>query len=316
MQGNNLSKIFRGYCMKLSIGILGRMSLVAIGSTLCLSLPAQAQVLTFQGTTSGQWGLPSNPSGSTFLSGENGGTNSRLTWGRTDNCSGCTSFSNYVQYNGASFQAGVGSLFQLGGFSYQNGSTWDPFNGDFPLVLSLNFANPALGSQSFSFLFNILNTPNVTGNAVLDGDRLRFSNSGISSQSFTLGNTIYNLQLIGFSRDGGNTLVSEFNSPEGTIANASLYGQIQAIGTIPPPPSPPSPAPVIAPSPAPVVSTPSPSPSPEPVSLDIIPPLPDSETSANSSTSNSSPSSVPEPTTGLAALFGLGLLFRARRRNN
>jgi MYXO-CTERM domain-containing protein len=296
--------------MQFGTGMWGRISLVAIGSTLCLSFPAQAQVLTFQGTTSGQWGMPSNPSGSTFLSGENGGNNNRLTWGRTDSCSGCTSFNNYVQYDGLGFQAGVGSTFRLGDLSYRNGSVWDPFNGDFPLDISLNFSNPALGNQNFSFLFNILNTPNVTGNAVLDGDRLRFSNSGISSQSFTLGNTIYNLQLIGFSSDGGNTLVSEFNSPEGTIARASLYGQIQAIGTILPPPSPPSPAPVIAPSPEPVVSTPSPSPEPI-VSPGVILPLPDSKTPANSS-----PSSVPEPATGLAALLGLGLLIQARRRNN
>lgn len=68
-----------------------------IASTLGSNLPAQAQALTFQGTTSGQWGMSSNPSGSTFLSGKNGSTDNRLTWGRVDSCNGCTSFTNYVQ---------------------------------------------------------------------------------------------------------------------------------------------------------------------------------------------------------------------------
>lgn len=264
--------------------------MVAIASTFVPNLPsAQAQSLTFQGTTSGQWGMPSNPSGSTFLSGENGGIDNRLTWGRVDNCLGCTSFTNYVQYDGLGFQTGVGSNFRLGDLTYRNGSVWDGFNGDFPLGISLNFANPTLGNQNFSFLFNIFNSPNVTGDPVVDGDRLRFSNSGISSQTFTLENTIYNLQLIGFSGDGGNTLLGEFNSPEATTAYASLYGKIQAIGSIPTPePTPPAPIP-----------------SPEPII--ILPIEPSLESPIES------PLEVPEPQSILGMIMGVGFLAISRR---
>ncbi|NJL90225.1 MAG: hypothetical protein HC916_10870 [Coleofasciculaceae cyanobacterium SM2_1_6] len=146
------------------------VSMMAIASITTIDRPAQAQSLIFQGTTSGQWGMPSNSSGSTFLS-NNGGVNNRLTWGRVDNCWDCTTFPNYVQYDGLGFQTGVGNPFRLGNVSYQNGSAWDIFSGGFPLGIDLNFASPTLGSQSFSFLFDILTTPNVTGNAVLDGDR-------------------------------------------------------------------------------------------------------------------------------------------------
>ena len=34
--------------------------------------------------------------------------------------------------------------------------------------------------------------------------------------------------LMGFSSDGGNTFVSEFDSPEESIAEAMLYAQIRA----------------------------------------------------------------------------------------
>lgn len=278
-RGQHFSRVF-------STG-LWATGMVAIASTFGSNLPsAHAQSLTFQGTTSGQWGMPSNPSGSTFLSGESGGIDNRLTWGRVDNCLGCTSFTNYVQYDGLGFQAGVGNNFRLGDLTYRNGSVWDGFNGDFPLGISLNFANPNLGSQNFSFLFNIFNSPNVTGDPVVDGDRLRFSNNGISSQAFTLGNTIYNLQLIGFSGDGGNTLLKEFNSPEGTTAYASLYGQIQAIGSIPTPPAP-------IPSPEPIVISP------------IEPPV---------ESPIESPPEVPEPQSILGMIMAMGFLGLSRRR--
>jgi hypothetical protein len=35
--------------------------------------------------------MPTDPSGSTIISNQNGGTNNRLSWGRTDSCLGCTS---------------------------------------------------------------------------------------------------------------------------------------------------------------------------------------------------------------------------------
>ncbi len=283
----------RGYFSMVFSPALWLVAIAATASTFGINLPAQAQALTFQGTTSGQWGMPSNPSGSTFLSGDNGGIDNLLTWGRIDACFACTSFTNYVQYDGLGFQTGVGSTFRLGDLSYQNGSVWDGFNGDFPLGIALNFANPALGSQNFSFLFNIFNSPNVTGDPVIDGDRLRFSNSGISSQAFILGDTIYNLRLLGFSSDGGNTLLNEFNSPEGTIAYASLYGQIQAIGSVPTPPIP-------TPSPDPIVISPIEPPIESPIEPPIEPPI-------------KSPPEIPEPQSILAMIMGMGFLGISRR---
>ncbi|MGV0024535.1 PTPA-CTERM sorting domain-containing protein [Phormidesmis priestleyi] len=205
-----------------------RQSILGLIGAACLVVGSQlsAQALTFEGSSSGQFGLPITPGfgSDVFLSNE-GGTNSRLNWGTP--VSG--SFSNFVQFNGSSgFSTPTDATFKVGDLAYRNGSTLNGFDGNFPLSIALNFTNPSGVNQAFNFLFNILNTPNITGNPVLDGDRLRFSTAGLSSGAFNAGGVSYTLQLLGFSPDGGSTIINEFNSPEGTTATADLYGRITA----------------------------------------------------------------------------------------
>lgn len=215
--------------MKSFIPAAARLSAVVLMSLVSLGVStqnqAQAANLTFTGTSSGQWGLPENPSQSTQITDQAGGINNRLEWG-VPNCIGCTTFNNYVQYDSTKFTAGVGSLFNLGKLTYRNGSTLDAFNGDFPLTVSLLMDGPTQRLQAFSFLFNILNTDNLAADPVLDGDRLRFSTAGLSSQSFEYHGIHYTLQLIGFSLDNGLTILNEFNAPEGETVKASLFGKI------------------------------------------------------------------------------------------
>lgn len=221
-------KSFIPLTSRLSVVIV--MSLISLG--ICSQNRAQATDLTFTGTSSGQWGLPENPSQSTKLSDQIGGTDNRLEWGTPD-CIGCTPFNNYVQYDRGEFRAQVGSLFSLGNLTYRNGSTLDAVDGDFPLTVSLLFNNPIQSLQTFSFLFNILNRPNVNGDPELDGDRLRFSTAGITSQSFQYHGIHYTLQLVGFSPDNGTTILNEFDAPEGETVKASLFGKITATEACP-----------------------------------------------------------------------------------
>lgn len=188
--------------------------------------PVQAFDLTFAGESSGQWTLPTNPDETTRLVDGPGGSNSGLKWGRID-CEGCT-VENSIEYKGAPFAAEVGSLFRVGDLSYVNGSVQGGFNGDFALQVALLLNQPAQQLQTFSFAFNILNTPNETGDPILDGDRLRFSTSGISGQAFSYKGLEYSLELVGFSSDGGSTILSELNSPEDSNTSASLFGRITA----------------------------------------------------------------------------------------
>ncbi|MGD1807873.1 choice-of-anchor K domain-containing protein [Dapis sp. BLCC M126] len=191
-------------------------------TTMLLATTGKVEAITFAGTSSGSWGLPVVSAGAEYLSDENGGTNNRLTWGH----SVAGSFTNYVQYDGLGFSTGVNTLFAVGDLTYRNGATFNTFNGDFPLEVKLSFTNPFNSIENFNYTFNILNTPNYTGNPVLDGDKLQFQANGLTSDSFNFDGVNYTVKLIGFSSDGGNTFLSEFNSPEQSTAEAMLYAEI------------------------------------------------------------------------------------------
>lgn len=205
-----------------------RQSVLAVMGATCLVLggPIAAEAITFEGASSGQFGLPVTPGyGPDVFLSNSGGTNNQLNWGNPIP----GSFSNFVRFDGlGSFSTAADAIFRVGDLTYRNGSTTEGFNGDFPLSVALNFTSPSGVNQTFSYLFNILNTDNTTGDPVLDGDRLQFSTAGLSSSVFNVGGVDYTLQLLGFSTDGGSTIISEFNSPEGATANASLYGKITA----------------------------------------------------------------------------------------
>ena len=79
---------------------------------------------------------------------------------------------------------------------------------------------------SFEFLFDIFNTPNETGDAVLDGDRLRLNSGGVAPVSFEIGGQDFTVQLLGFSSDGGETTRTGFNSPEESTATAELFAKV------------------------------------------------------------------------------------------
>ncbi|HIK32394.1 MAG TPA: choice-of-anchor K domain-containing protein [Oscillatoriales cyanobacterium M59_W2019_021] len=159
------------------------------------------------------------------LSGENGGTDNRFEWGVAAE----DSFTNVVQFDGSDFGAKIGETFKLGQLFYQNGTTNRNFNGDFGFSLSLDIDGTDNDPESFDFFFNILNTPNTTGDAVEDGDRLQFSTGGLSAQTFAFDGKTYTIELSGFSTDGGETTRGGFDSPEESFAIASLYGKIVEI---------------------------------------------------------------------------------------
>ncbi|NMG58670.1 calcium-binding protein [Geitlerinema sp. P-1104] len=175
------------------------------------------------GTSAGSFSDPveDTPDAVVNITSENGGTNNRFQWGVPAE----GSVDNLVQFDGADFGTEVGSQFKLGQLFYQNGSTFNNFDGDFGFSLDLDIKGVE-ELDSFDFLFNILNTPNVTGDPVEDGDRLRFSTGGLTPQSFAFNGSTYTVALDGFSTDGGETMTSGFDSPEQSFEIANLYGSI------------------------------------------------------------------------------------------
>ena len=159
----------------------------------------------FVGTTSGQFAGESN----------------RLSLGSPE-------FSSFVQFDGTSFRTVTGKLFNLGDLTYQNGASdrgSEP-QGDLPLAIATSFVRPISNTQTFTFDFNSPLTPNDTGNLVFGGDRLRFSSSGLSSERIEAVGTEYTLDLFGFSTDDGFSVIRQFDSPENSTTNASLFGKI------------------------------------------------------------------------------------------
>ncbi|MDY6941372.1 MAG: choice-of-anchor K domain-containing protein, partial [Cyanobacteriota bacterium] len=140
---------------------------------------------------------------------------------------GSPEFASFVQFDGTDFRTVTGNLFNLGNLTYQNGVTElgsEP-QGDVPLAIAASFDRPVNNAQTFTFDFNNTVVPNETGDPVIDGDRLRFSSSGLSSERIEALDTEYTLDLFGFSTDG-SSVIGQFNSPENSTANANLFGKI------------------------------------------------------------------------------------------
>ncbi|PPT05300.1 Alkaline phosphatase [Geitlerinema sp. FC II] len=178
----------------------------------------------FVGTSFGQFSGPveDNPDAVYELSDDNGGTENRFEWG--DPVS--DSFSNIVQFDGSDFGTEAGEQFKIGQLFYRNGTTNSNFNGDFGFSLNIDIDDLDDDPESFDFFFNILNTPNETGDPVEDGDRLRFATSGLSPQTFEYEGGTYTIELDGFSIDGGSSIETGFDAPEESFQIANLYGKI------------------------------------------------------------------------------------------
>ncbi len=163
-------------------------------------------------------------SGSTSGTLNNSGSN-KFSLGTPSPTEGFVTFEGKPE-NGK-FLTGENSLFSLGRITYQNGQTVfgsEP-KGDFPLQIELKFSNPVEETQTFTFLLNNVVTLNETGDPVVDGDRLLFSEQ-ISRERFKYQGKEYTVDLFGFSRDGGQNFVGQFDSPEDSIATAELFAKI------------------------------------------------------------------------------------------
>lgn len=199
---------FIGYCV--GGGIIAFIGLAA---------PSSAQ--TFSGNSSGTFGTP-NPgsNNSPIFSGV--GTNT-FTFGRPGNF---VTDPNQYSFAGNSFSTTLNSLFQVGDFTYLNGSTVAGTNiNSVPLNLSLGFTNPGSVNQVFRFDLQNNNTPN-TGTPEQNADFVSLISS-IGAQ-ITVGTTNYTLALNGFSRDGGVTTFNEFRVLEGEKTTAGVFGTITA----------------------------------------------------------------------------------------
>jgi hypothetical protein len=227
--------------------IIRHISTTALVSTvlgaIASSSPAHAFSANFAGSASGTWGLPANATTSTIISNQDGGTGNQLSWGLTNidvpTCVSCTSFNNFIQFNGSGFAPTDNTPFSLGQLTYRNASTTDLVDGQyqtvdfaFPLQISLLFQDATLPAVAFNFAFNIRNTPNVEGDPVASADILSFGSTGRASRMFMVGGKQYSLNLLGFGR-GPSLLAGSIPVAEATfdseLFKTSLFAQIEEI---------------------------------------------------------------------------------------
>jgi Ca2+-binding RTX toxin-like protein len=215
MEGGEMSDTMEG----------GDMTDTMEGGDMMDDEPAEPEAII--GVSSGEFDDPEDPEEDAVFEivGANGGTDNRFEWGEAVE----DSFASLLQFDGADFfGAKPQEEFKIGQIFYRNGTieSGTGFNGEFGFSIDLDIEGLEEDPAPFDFFFDILNTPNDSGDPVEDADRLRFVTSGLSPQTFEFDGNTYTLELLGFSQDGGDSFEDGFDSPEEGFDIASLYGKL------------------------------------------------------------------------------------------
>ncbi len=194
-------------------------------SAVAVSFSGQVQAQTFEGNSSGTWGIPDPGIFNTHPTYTGVGTNN-FTWGfPLPNDPNFATPANSLKFNGTSFKSDLDSLFKIGDLTYFNGTVPLYTNVEtVPLNLRVSFPNSSQVDE-FDYNFNLINTRNDLPNPEDRADYV-FPSPASANRSFTYNGDQYTLLLTGFSQDGGVTSVREFRVEEGATTTAAIYGKI------------------------------------------------------------------------------------------
>jgi hypothetical protein len=154
-------------------------------------------------------------------------------------------FDNQFTFNGkgggpfdSQWIAEIGDPFLIGSFSYRNERTgFSSTVKGIDLNIALSFSSPT-GMNADSFLFDfsfyINSTPNTTGDPLIDADIVTIGNTSPPAE-FKYLDADYILEVLGFSSDGGENIVTNFINPEGSSKRAGVYGRISETAPVPEP---------------------------------------------------------------------------------
>lgn len=188
-----------------------------LGGSLVLALGAgAAQAASL--STSGTWSTAVLDNGAVLA----GGTNA-ISWGT----SAGYGQSGYVFTGVSATVSNFVNPFKIGTFTHNNFPIYGNALDFATLNVNLNLDSV---TQSFSFLFDHLETPNSglcegPGTTICP-DRVTFPNAS-SSQTVVLGGIAYNLTLTGFLKNGYAT--TSFWTEEGQANSADLYARLTAV---------------------------------------------------------------------------------------
>jgi len=198
------------------------VGLLAFGLTVGLAAVVGAVQIT---ELNGAWGNDQPPGTATIVNSLNPGTSS-ARWGVPAD----TFRSGYDWTPTATtFNAPTdGTPFRLGTFNHLN----FPITGTSITSIDLDFSmtvdsiNPITGV--FTFIHD--ETPNTTGDPVLDADHVTITSPNLNTP-FSFNGTEYIFSLLGFVPDipGGGPPVTTFTTAEGQENPAGLYGAISVV---------------------------------------------------------------------------------------
>ena len=193
---------------------LSRALMVCISATLLSAMATSAQAITFTGTSSATFGVPTPSSGILY-----GGVGTNEFWTGEVAYGGDP---NILRIDGLPFSTPENVAFPVAELTYTNGQTWEGTTAEsVPVDFQLALTSPVVFAPTFTFEFVFNMTPNTTGDPVLDADTL-YPVDVFSSTNFMVGGDPYTLQLLGFSSDGGVTFEDHFTLPEDQTT-VSLY---------------------------------------------------------------------------------------------
>jgi hypothetical protein len=197
----------------------------------CSALPASAALITINGITPA-WVNPS-PAGVTI---NNAGDPITARWGVPAGGTGQSGYNFNDSTTPVTIDTNVNSgRFLLGTFTHLNQPIYEPWLASIGLSITVDILGGVPGSFTEIFTLFHNETPNDCGCVPNDNDIVTFS-AGTLNSSFTVGGQSYILSLLGFSNNGGNTLVSSFSSVEGGNNSTQLWARIAARPTAVPEP--------------------------------------------------------------------------------
>jgi hypothetical protein len=207
------------------------LKIIAASAALSVSFAGSARAAL--ATTSGKWSTPLVTDA--VVSGV--GTN-KISWGDpTDLLSNNPGLlkSSY-EFTGVTGgpAATDGSFFALGDFIHDNQTILAVGAGFLGATLSVELGIDG-NMGLFNFLFNHLETPNGATPCAAGGtnpcpDKVTFTNL-TATDTITLGGINYVLEIVGFSTNGGATLINDFITTEAQPNPATLYGRLRAVPT-------------------------------------------------------------------------------------
>lgn len=198
-------------------------TLTAVSLTLIVPHP-QATAATIIGSSRGSFNTPiidlTTDPNAVFSIENNSDRSETFALGK----SAADSMPNQLTFLGTPFVTNTEQMFEVGNLTYFNGRTFlGTHVSSVPLNLSLAFAQPIETQQQFDYHFNFNLTPNTDASSA---DSLVISDNP-TPQTFTVEETNYHVELLGFSQNNGETFTHSFQAAEDERISTALFAQIK-----------------------------------------------------------------------------------------